>query len=112
MLNGLGFPRAALPPIEGDDVPSEREWRRIDRDRAAAQLLRRAAAWLCEGPGRAGHAGLQHDEDAHALAVLLDALADGMAGLDSDVRWQAVESCRVLLGEPMASPGIRRTRRR
>jgi hypothetical protein len=28
------------------------------------------------------------------------------------VRWQAVESCRQLLGEPMASPEIRRTRRR
>ena len=93
-------------------MPSEREWRRIDRDRADAQVLRRAAAWLREEPGRAGHAGLQHDEDAHALAVLLDVLADAMAGLDSGVRWQVVESCRVLLGEPMAAPGIRRTRRR
>jgi hypothetical protein len=87
------------------------EWRRIDRDRADAQVLRRAAAWLREGSGRAGHAGLQYDKDAHALAVLLD-VADGIADLDSGVRWQAVESCRVLLGESMASPGIWRTRRR
>jgi hypothetical protein len=44
--------------------------------------------------------------------VLLDVLADGLADLDSGVRWQADEACRVLLREPMASPGIWRTRRR
>jgi hypothetical protein len=48
---------------------------------------------------------------AEALADLLDALGDGMAGLDSAVKWQAREWSRVLLGEPMASPTIRRTRR-
>jgi Amino acid permease len=32
-----------------------------DRDRADADLLRRAAAWLRENPDRAGYAGLSHD---------------------------------------------------
>lgn len=93
-------------------MPSEREWRRIDRDRADQHLLRRAAAWLLKDPGRAEYAGLQHDEDALALAELLDVLATAVPDLDSGVRRQAVESCRVLLGEPMATPAIRRTRRR
>jgi hypothetical protein len=48
----------------------------------------------------------------HALADLLDALGDDVAGLDEAVRWQARESCRVLLGEQMASATTRRTRRR
>jgi hypothetical protein len=39
-------------------------------------------------------------------------MATAMPDLDSGVRWQAVESCRVLIGEPIASPGIRRTRQR
>jgi hypothetical protein len=49
---------------------------------------------------------------AEALAALLEVLGDGVAGLDAGVRWQAVQSARVLLGEPMESPTIRRTRRR
>jgi HEAT repeat protein len=93
-------------------MPTEREWRRIERDRADQQILRRAAAWLRQDPGRAGYAGLSQDEDAFALAELLDVLATALPDVDSGVRRQAVESCRRLLGEPMASPEIRRTRRR
>jgi len=93
-------------------VPTVRQRRQYDRDRADAELIRRAATWLREDPKRAQHAGLSHDEDAHALAALLEIIATGIASLDSGVRRQAVESCRVLLGEPMAAPSIRRTRRR
>jgi hypothetical protein len=93
-------------------VPTEREWRRIERDRADQQILRRAAAWLRGNPGRASYAGLSRDEDALALAELLDVLATAIPDVDPGVRRQAVGSCRVLLGEPMESPAIRRTRRR
>ena len=57
-------------------------------------------------------AGLARTEDAHALAVLLDVLAAELPYLDSAVRWQTVEACRLLLGETMADPHKRRTRRR
>ena len=93
-------------------MPTEREWRRIERDRADQQILRRAAAWLRQDPARGEYAGLSEYEDAMALAELLDVLATALPDIDSGVRWQAVESCRLLLGEPMASPAIRRTRRR
>jgi hypothetical protein len=93
-------------------VGTARQWRQYDRDRADAELLRRAAAWLREAPERARHAGLSCDADAHALAALLDVLAAEIAHLDSAVRWQALEGCRGVLGETMANPGIRRTRRR
>jgi len=92
-------------------MPTEREWRRIDRDRADADLILRAAKWLREDPGRAVTAGLADDRDAEALAVLLEILAAELPHLDSGVRRQTIESCRVLLGEPMVSPKIRRTRR-
>jgi hypothetical protein len=75
-------------------------------------LIRRAATWLRDDPDRARHAGLAGDEDVYALAVLLDVLAAELPNLDSAVRWQTVESCRVALGETMADPHKRRTRRR
>jgi hypothetical protein len=68
--------------------------------------------WLRDSPDRARHAGLVRDEDAHALAVLLDVLAAELPYLDSAVRWQTLEVCRVALGETMADPLKRRTRRR
>lgn len=93
-------------------MPTAREWRQIDRDRTDQDLIRRAAAWLREDPERGRYAGLSHDEDAYALAALLDVIATGLGYVDSGVRRQTVESCRMLLGEQMASPAIRRTRRR
>jgi hypothetical protein len=113
-LTGLGFPPSGQIAVVrgGQDVPTAREWRQIDRDRGDQDLVRRAAAWLREDPARAGYAGLAADEDATALAALLEVLATELPHVDSGVRWQVVESCRTLLGEPMASPVIRRTRRR
>jgi hypothetical protein len=89
--------------------PRERQQAADHDDR---ELVERAARWLRHDPARREHAGLQHDHHAHALADLLDVLAAGVPTLDRAVRWQAVESGKVLLGEPMASPSIRRTRRR
>jgi hypothetical protein len=93
-------------------MPTQREWRERDAARADQELYDRAAAWLRDDPKRRQVAGLWADRVGHALAELLDALGDEVAGLNSAVRWQARESCRVLLGETMASPTTRRTRRR
>jgi hypothetical protein len=113
MLDGLDFPSGALhSPSRGFAMPTAREWARIDRYRGEADLYRRAAAWLRTDPRRRDCAGLQDDTTAEALAALLDMLAGDVAGLDRALRWQAREACRVLLGETMASPVIRRTRRR
>jgi hypothetical protein len=60
-------------------------------------MLRRAATFLREDPDRA-HYGRSCDQDALALAAMLDVLATEIAHLDSGVRWQTVESCRVVLG--------------
>ena len=70
-------------------MSTARQWRQYDRDRADAELIRRAAAWLRENPERAQHAGLSCDTDAHALAALLDVLAAEIAHLDSAVRCRA-----------------------
>jgi hypothetical protein len=114
MLDELGFPLSgpACSRRKGNTVPTARQWRQYDRDQADATILRRAATFLREDPGRARYAGLSCDQDAVALAALLDVLATEIAHLHSGVRWQAVESCRVVLGETMANPRIRRTRRR
>jgi hypothetical protein len=114
MLDGLGFPLSgpARRCRKGKTVPTVREWRQYDRDQADATVLRRAATFLREDPRRSGYAGLSSDEDATAMAALLDVLAAEMAHLDPGVRRQVVESCKVLLGEPMADPHRRRTRRR
>lgn len=93
-------------------MPTAREWAQRDRDAAEADLYRRAAAALRGDPAMRQWAGLQHERTAEALAALLDVLAGDVAGLDAAVRWQVREGCRVLLGEPMASPTTRRTRRR
>lgn len=92
-------------------VPAAGQWRHHDRDRADADLLRRTAAWLREHPDRAGRAGLSDDTTARAVAALLDILAGAVPDLDAGVRRQAVEACRVVLGQPMADPVRRRTRR-
>ena len=89
-----------------------REWHQYDRDQADAAILRRAAAFLREDPRRGQYAGLSRDADAVAVAALLDVLAAQITHLDPGVRWQAVESCRMVLGETMADPHRRRTRRR
>ena len=102
----------AIAVVEGERVGTARYWRQYDRDRADADLIRRAAAWLRDDPERARHAGLSCDEDAQALAAVLDVLAAQIAHLHAGVRWQVLESCRVALRETMASPQIRRTRRR
>jgi hypothetical protein len=89
-------------------MPTQREWRERDAARADQQLLDRAVTFLREDPARRQWAALSHNHVAEALAdLLLEALGDGMAGLDSGVRWQAVQPARVLLGEPMESPTIR-----
>jgi hypothetical protein len=92
-------------------VRTARQWRQYDRDRADAQLLHRAAAWLRDHPDRAGYAGVSDNGTAAALAALLDILAAGITHLDAGVRWQALEGARVVLGETMADPDRRRTRR-
>ena len=86
--------------------------RRTIELRADRDVLDRAAARLRSDAIRAGYAGLQHQHIAFALALILDELARHLASLDRAVRWQAVQSCRVLLGEQLDSPQIRRTRRR
>ena len=93
-------------------MPSQRERRERDAAQADQQLYERAAAWLRDDIGRRRTAGLWQDRMGHALADLLAALGEDPAKLDEAVRWQARESCRVLLGEAMHSPGTRRTRRR
>src|SRR4051812_34996740 len=74
ILDGLGFPLSgpARSRRKGNAVPTARQWRQYDRDKADATVLRRAATFLREDPGRARYAGLARDEDAVALAALLD----------------------------------------
>ena len=104
MLDGLGFPLSgpACSREKGTAVPTARPWGPRDRDQADAALLRRAAAVLRDDPGRGRRAGLPSDEDATAAAALLRVLAGQVAALDPEVRRRAVESCRVVLGEPPA----------
>jgi hypothetical protein len=71
----------------GDTVPTAREWRQYDRDRADATLILRAATFLRDDPSRASYAGLSRDEDAYPLAALLEILATVLPDLDSGVRW-------------------------
>ena len=88
---------------------NERRWAALRADR---DLLARAAAWLRADAIRAGYAGLTHQHVAFALALVLDELGRHLVDLDEGVRWQAVQSSRVLLGEQLDSPTVRRTRRR
>jgi hypothetical protein len=67
------------------------------RDQADEDFIRRAASWLRDNPGRS--AGLASDQDAYALATLLEVLAAELPHLDADVRRKTVDSCRQLLGE-------------
>ena len=80
-------------------VPASRQRRQYDRDHCDATVLRRTAAFLRENPSRGRYAGLSRDDDAVALAALLVVLAAEITHIDPGVRWQAVESCRVVLGE-------------
>jgi len=88
---------------------NERRWAALRADR---DLLERAARWLRDDAVRSGYAGLSHQHVAFALALILDELARHLPDLDQGVRWQAVQSSRVLLGEQLDSPAVRRTRRR
>jgi hypothetical protein len=97
-----GVPRAARPSSDGNRSSAH-------RPREAANRPRRHLA-----PGRSrivGVVGLTDDRTAAAIAVLLDILAAALPHLDAGVRPQVLESYRLLLGEQMASPQIRRARR-
>jgi hypothetical protein len=67
------------------------------RGQVDEDFIRRAASWLRDNPGRS--VGLASDQDAYALATLLEVLAAELPHLDADVRRKTVDSCRQLLGE-------------
>jgi hypothetical protein len=93
-------------------MPTAREWRERDVATADRELYARAAAWLRDDPVRRRTAGLWSDRVGHALADLLDALSENVAGLDPGVRHQTRQACRTVVGEPMENPTTRRSRRR
>jgi hypothetical protein len=98
MADALGFPLSGpRRRHEGTAISAIRRWHR--RDRADADLICRAAVWLRANPDQARHVGLPCNEDAAALAALLDVLAAEIRHLDAAVRRQVVESCRIALGE-------------
>ena len=70
--------------------------RRTAALRADRSVIERAAARLRSDAIRSGYAGLQHQHVAFGLALVLDELARHLADLDRAVRWQAVQSCRLL----------------
>jgi hypothetical protein len=70
----------------------------ISRDRADASLVRRTALWLRDDPEHARRAGLTREEDARALAALLDMLGAALPDLGGSVRRTAVGGCRAALG--------------
>ena len=98
MHDGLELPRIAFSRPPGKSAPDTRDWRRHIRDRADADLLHRTAARLRDDPDRVPGAGL-NSADAAAIAALLDVLVTALPHLDPAVRWQAVTSCRVVLGD-------------
>ena len=69
------------------------------RHRGDVDLVRRTAAWLRTDPSGARTAGLTRDEDAAALAALLEVLAAELPHLDPAVRRDVLASCRAVLGE-------------
>jgi hypothetical protein len=107
MLVLLGFPPTGLyAATEGDDHADRASGGSRDAARADAELIDRAAAWLRDDIRRdpAGSPGSGRTGSGTPWPTCFDALADDVADLDEAVRWQARESCRVLLGGPMASP--------
>jgi hypothetical protein len=88
------------------------EWREFDRAGDDPDRLRRTAAWLRNDPARAEHAGMADDVTAAALADLLDVLPDNVADLVPGIGWQAGAGSRIVLGQTMAAPTVRRTRPR
>jgi hypothetical protein len=67
--------------------------------RADRRVIERAAARLRSEAIRSGYAGLHSQHIAFGLALILDEIARHLADLDGAVHWQAVQSCRLLLGE-------------
>ena len=70
----------------------------VHEPRADVTLLRCTATWLRADPDRARRAGVACDEDAAALAALLDMLATELPYLDAAMRGEVVEACRSALG--------------
>lgn len=98
MLDRIGFsPSGPACRYEGKTAPMSRNLR---GDRADADLLRRTAACLRDGPDGVRRAGLTCTEDALALAALLDLLAVELPYLDVVLRLMIVESCDRLLDRP------------
>jgi hypothetical protein len=100
--DGHGSPPNGPPRRRGDTVSAILRWH--ERDRADAELLCRAAAWLRANPDRARHTGLPCHEDVDALAALLDVLAVEIRHLEPVVRCQVVASCRIALEESVQGP--------
>lgn len=86
-----------------------KRWSALQADR---RLIDRAAAVLRREAIRDSYAGLRQRHVAFALASILDVLSRHLPDLDDRVRHQIVRSCRVLLGEHIDVPAMRRTRRR
>jgi hypothetical protein len=103
----VGHLRGRRPPARVAGVR-----RRPEADRADQDLIRRAAQWLRVNPAQSIRAGLADDSDTRALAALLDLLAAELPHLDTALRRQTLESCRVLLGEPTRRPATRRAHSR
>jgi hypothetical protein len=76
------------------DVNVQRRWA-LQADR---EVLERAAARLRSGAIQAGYAGFRHKRVAFGLALILDELARHLPDVDDTVRYQALRTCRRLLG--------------
>jgi hypothetical protein len=76
------------------DVDEQRRWA-LQADR---EVLERAAARLRSGAIQAGYAGFRHKQVAFGLALILEELARHLPDLDDTVRYQALRTCRRLLG--------------
>ena len=77
----------------------------VEAARADRAVIERAAAQLRRDAIRAGYAGLQRQDVAFSLALVLDELARHLRDLPDGVRRQAVASAVVLAGADAVGRG-------
>ena len=94
-------------PTPGGNASYDDQRRRYAQLKADRGVVEQASAHLRHRAILDGYVGLEHQEAAFALALILDEIARHLRDLDEQLRARVLDCCRSVLGDPASNVSTR-----